>query len=262
MNLAEAVLLGMLQGILEWLPVSSEGISSILLMNFFGKSLSEAVNFSIWLHTGTLGAAVVYFRKELLSILKTLPKYDPKRHELTTFLLVSTLFTGIVGGSIFLFGLNKLNLPFEVAMGLIGIFLLVSGVLQVMGRKVKGLKKKVGIGDSVILGVVQGFSVLPGLSRSGLTVSALLLKKYEAKEALRLSFLMSVPAVLIGEIGLGLVGNFSFDFYSLIAVGVSFLFGLCTISFLMKVAERLNFGIFCILLGILVILGSLIYVLA
>ena len=113
MNLIEPILLGIIQGVTEWLPVSSEGISSLVMMNFFGKSLSESVFLSIWLHTGTLLAALIYFRKDVWNLVKNLPKYSFRGNEyndLTTFLIISTLFTGLVGAPLLLLGLEKIEI--------------------------------------------------------------------------------------------------------------------------------------------------------
>ena len=258
MNLIEPILLGIIQGITEWLPVSSEGISSLVMMNFFGKSLSESVFLSIWLHTGTLLAALIYFRKDVWNLVKNLPKYSFRGNEyndLTTFLIISTLFTGLVGAPLLLLGLEKIEISLNFAMVLIGIFLIITGLVQKFGKKKKGLKRNPKINDSVIVGLIQGFAVLPGLSRSGLTISALLFRKYEAKSALKLSFLMSIPAVLVAEVGLGLLGRINFNTYSLVAISFSFIFGLATIEALMKVARKIDFSWFCLILGFLAVMS-------
>ena len=133
MNIIEPILLGIVQGVTEWLPVSSEGISSIVLVNFFGKSLEEAVFLSIWLHTGTLFAALVYFRKEIVGIIKNLPKYKAKSMEgyngLTTFLIVSTSLTGVIGAPLLLMGLVKIDFSLNFAMAFIGLLLIVTGLV-------------------------------------------------------------------------------------------------------------------------------------
>jgi len=258
MNFLEPALLGIVQGVAEWLPISSEGISSLMLMNFFGKSLSESVFLSLWLHTGTLLAALFYFRKEVFCIIKNLPSYKPKDtfgyNRLTSFLIVSTLLAGLIGAPLLFLGLGKINFSLNVAMALIGLFLIVTGLLQMFSKKTKGLRKEIKVRDSIPLGLVQGFSVLPGLSRSGLTTSVLLFQKYEAREALRLSFLMSIPAVLGAEVGLALLRKVTLDLYSAIAIATSFIFGLLTIKALMKLAEKINFGWFCVMLGLLAVM--------
>lgn len=260
MNFLEPTLLGIIQGLVEWLPISSEGVSSLVMMNFFGKSLSEAVYLSLWLHTGTLLAALVYFRKDLTEILKNLPTYTKNFRSpvgyngITTFLIVSTIITGLVGTPLLIFGLDETSFSLNLAMVLVGTLLVATGLVQIFGKSVKGFRKEVEFWDSIPLGLVQGLSVLPGLSRSGLTTSALLFRKYEGREALRLSFLMSIPAVLAAEIGLGLMGKATLDLYSTVAILFAFVTGLATIKILMKAAERINFGWLCIALGLMAVM--------
>jgi undecaprenyl-diphosphatase len=252
----EAIVLGVIQGVVEWLPISSEGINSLIMVNFFGKSLLEAVVYSIWLHTGTLLAAVVYFRADVLKLARNFPAYvkNPKKeteeNRLTTFLIVSTALTGIIGLLLLLFGIDKANISGAAATAFIGILLIFTGLLQKYSKK-SCEKKDITIIDSALVGGLQAFSVFPGISRSGITVSVLLLEKYTARDALKLSFLMSIPAVLVAETGLALLGKITLDVCSLVSVASSFVFGLFTINVLLKIAGRINFGNFCIFLGVL-----------
>jgi len=248
--------LGIVQGIVEWLPISSEGINSLIMVNFFGKSLGEAAIYSIWLHAGTLLAAIIYFKAELLGLLKNFPLYikNPRvntdENLLTTFLIISTLLTGIVGLPIFLFGIEKINVSGAAATAFIGILLIFTGILQKYSKNPIE-KRDIELNDSAIVGILQAFSVLPGISRSGITISTLLLRKYDSHSALKLSFMMSIPAVFVAEIGIGIMGRIIIDAYSLLAVAISFVVGLLSIGILMGVAGRINFGNFCISLGLL-----------
>ncbi|UCD03163.1 MAG: undecaprenyl-diphosphate phosphatase [Candidatus Aenigmatarchaeota archaeon] len=257
MDFLEAVVLAVVQGLTEWLPISSEGVASLLMLNFFGKSLTEAIYISAWLHTGTLLAAIVYFWGDIKAILKNLPNYvrNPNETEgysgLTRFLLVSTITTVIIAAPIVFFMLESFNFSGGAAMGLIGLLLIITGLLQKFVKRSAVISERPGFLDALIAGGVQAFAVFPGLSRSGLTTSALLLRKHDPEFALKLSFLMSIPAVLIAEIGLILTHRIAFDVFSLTAIGVSFLLGLLTLSSLLRIAERVNFGYFCIFLGML-----------
>jgi len=105
--------------------------------------------------------------------------------------------------------------------------------------------------------VVQGFAALPGLSRSGLTVSTLLFRKVNEKDSLKLSFLLSLPIVLGGNILLN-SEYFNFSLDSLISLSASFLFGLLTIHYLLKLAKKINFGWFVFAFGALMIIASFI----
>ena len=112
--------------------------------------------------------------------------------------------------------------------------------------------------DSVLLGIVQGFAAFPGLSRSGLTLSALIFRGFEMTRAIKLSFLMSIPAVLAAEIGLVLSGDVTYDAGAISGVVAAFVFGLLTIGVLLKIATRVAFWQFCIFLGVLSLLPLLI----
>ncbi len=259
MNIELYAVLGIVQGILEWLPVSSEGVNSLILVNFFGSTLAEAIKLSVFLHIGTLLAAVFYFRKELVLILKNLPGYflkpkeflETEENRLITFLIAATFFTGIVGFPLMVFSLDQFEFSGKTATAVIGVLLIVTGILQ---KKAEGKEtggNVVGLKDSIIVGSAQGFSALPGLSRSGITTSVLLFRKYNAKDALRLSFLMSIPAVLAAELGLGLMSGVSFTAEVLVSIFFAFVFGVATIDALMKLAEKIKFSKFCIVLGAL-----------
>ena len=259
MNITDAIILGIIQGIFEWLPVSSEGMTTLYLIarNY---TLQEAIPISIWLHTGTLLAAAIYFRKDLKTILKNIPDYLKKKPtqttRITTFLIISTACTGIVGLPILLYSLDKLNFSGAHATAFIGILLIFTGIIQ-KNTKNNPKEKKITITDSIITGILQGFSAMPGISRSGITTAGLMLRKHSAKESLKLSFLMSIPAVFAAEIGLSLMNKITIDINSLIAITISFITGYATIGALIQFAQKVRFWKFCIFLGILNIIPYL-----
>lgn len=269
MTLIQGLILGIIQGITEWLPISSEGINSLIMLQFFGKTFPEAIHISVWLHTGTVLAAVVYFRRDVIDLLQKFPSYvrewrissGLERDNITTFLIVSTLLTIIVGAPLMLIGLSQEAIPAGLVMAIIGVFLIVTGLLQKYAPRLSGTKTRVSIKDAILLGVVQGFSALPGLSRSGLTVSTLLFRRYEAKYAIRISFLMSIPVVLAAEIGLVVIDGATFDLPSLVGILAAFSFGILTIGALLRIARRIQFWKFCLVLGVLSFLPLLIEIL-
>ncbi|MBW6462474.1 MAG: undecaprenyl-diphosphate phosphatase [DPANN group archaeon] len=258
LTLLEAVVLGIVQGIAEWLPISSEGMTSLIMINFFGKSISDALPMSIWLHIGTMLAAIVFLRKDVMAIVRNLPGYVKKQsfesnvNATTTFLIITTFLTGVVGLPMIVFAIGSGGaFSGKVATAFIGLFLIVTGVLQRKAKGGVGLLKRINNVDSIIVGIAQGFSAIPGISRSGITVSALLFRGFTAEKALRLSFLMSVPAVFVAEVGLGVMGLLVFDVNSIVALLFSFVFGFLTIGALFKVAGKIDFSWFCIILGAL-----------
>jgi undecaprenyl-diphosphatase len=262
----ENAILGIIQGIAEWLPVSSEGLLVLAKTHLFSsqEGLGAIIRQALFLHFGTFLAALIYFRKDVLQIIKGLFQYKSQSKEiqnLICFLLIATLISGLLG-LVLIKLLSDLATQFTAAGRfitlLIGFLLLATGYLELKARR-SGYRtlKDLKIVDSIILGIVQGFSALPGLSRSGLTVSALLLRKFDESYALKLSFLLSLPIVLAGNIILNFdIGVWSME--TLTGLFFSFIFGLATIHALLKIARRINFGYFVLLFGILTILSTLI----
>jgi undecaprenyl-diphosphatase len=239
---------------------------SVIMVSFYNMNLTEAVYYAIWLHIGSLFAVALFYRGDILKLLANLPTYvrdfrHPSAYNrLTTFLIIATFATALVGAPLLVFGLTKLQLTGSYAIAFIGALLIGTGLLQLHARQRVGKRNRsLSLTDAIIVGLLQGVAILPGFSRSGLTVSALLLRRYSAEDALNLSFLMYIPAVIGAEIGLSLIKSGSyFTVYALVAIVVSFFFALLTISTLLKVAERINFGYFCILIGCLALVPLLI----
>lgn len=261
----ETLLLGAIQGIVEWLPVSSEAAIVLTRVYLSGSSvsLSESIELALFLHMGTFLAALVYFREDVVAILRDLVYYNEageNQRRTILFLFVATLISGLLG-----FGLLQVIEGIEseyqftgFAITLfIGLLLLVTGFVQLLAPD-EGLKGagSLGLFDGTLLGVAQGLAALPGISRSGITVSALLLRRYKDRQALRLSFLLSLPIVLGGNIVL----NYE-AFYLSARMGLgllsSFAFGLLTIHGLLKLARSIRFEYFVFLFAGLTILAAL-----
>jgi len=252
MNLVELLIVGAIQGFLEFLPVSSSGNVSLILMNFLKLTPSESFSLSIFLHLGTLLAVLVYFRNDIINILKNI-KTDKKSH----FLIVSTILTGVVGVPIYLVLKSVFeNIQLNIGNIIIGLFLIATGII-LKYRSKSGFKKveDSNIWDMIIAGVAQGISIIPGISRSGSTLAALLGRDFDKEEALRISFLMSIPAIIGGIIleanDITLVAN---TYPALIS---AFITSIIVIKLLLEFAKRLNFSYFCIGLGAITVVISL-----
>lgn len=260
----EGIILGIIQGITEWLPISSEGILVLVKSNFFrgGESLTELIQLAIFLHLGTFGAALLYLRRDVWSLAKALftrKTASGETQKTLRFLVLTTFISGIIGFfllKVFLGVLeDKGELSAKAITLAIGVLLLGTAFAQMKAKR----NGKKGIGDlkdrdGVLLGIAQGFSALPGFSRSGLTISALLLRKFDDAVALRLSFLMSLPVALGGNVILN-SKDFVLTAAAMWGVLFSFLFGIVTVHFLMKLAAKVNFGYFVLFFGILTILS-------
>jgi undecaprenyl-diphosphatase len=257
--LIAALILGLLQGVLEWLPVSSQGNLVVLAIAFLGLEPEYALSLSVYLHLGTGFAALVYFRNEVAGILGRGSEGD---RELFRFLLIATILTGVVGLPIFAF-VRLTSLYGEALLALTGLALLATGVMQ-RERGRGGTREPMGLDvqDGFALGVVQGLSAIPGLSRSGVTTTALLLKDFPGEEALRLSFLMSIPASFAAATGLALIeGAPPMDTGILLALAASFLSALVSVDLLIKLARRTEFWKLCVVLGLIALVAVLPYIL-
>lgn len=208
-------------------------------MNFFGAGGGEALELAFLLHLGSAVAVLAYFRRSL-----SMP--------LLRFVGVATAGSALSGAPLYLL----LVRGFEGASGsavnvLVGVALLLTAVMLRLPGGGRKTAEDAGVRDMLIAGVAQGVAVVPGISRSGTTLAALLMLGYSPAEALRLSFLMAVPAIL----GLNLVSASGMGLSpaavagTLMALGVSFL----TIHLMLRVAERERFSYLCLLLGILAI---------
>ncbi len=267
----ENIVLGIIQGFAEWLPLSSDGLIVLASTHLFNKpaTLFENMEYALFLHLGTFLAAAIYFRKDVLSLLKTLLFYKKQSDEnkkLFIFLIVSTFITGILGVIVLKTlsdALEKTSIGNIITL-LIGTCLIITGFLQ-MKAKPTGLKtvSDLKISDAGLLGFVQAFAPLPGLSRSGLTVSTFIFLKFDKEQALRISYLMSLPVILLGNIALMLYESFSnseeivFAQYSWLGLLSSFLVGMMTIHFLFQLLRKINFGFFVVIFGILTLVSCL-----
>ncbi len=257
MDLIQSTLLGVLQGITEWLPISSQGQTVLVMLNFMQIEPETALSVAVFLHIGTMLAVLIRFRADFLAMLNLESK-------LLKVIVVATISTGITALPL-LFFVKNLFQTGEFATVLIGIMLILTGIMLGVQRRSGNSYRtldEITTKDMVFAGLAQGFSILPGISRSGTTITILLMLGIKQDLALKLSFLMSVPAVL------GAVVMFDIWKLSVIApsdaaimVLSSLVVGYATMSMLLRFAKRVNFAIFCVSLGGLTLLLSQIMIL-
>ncbi len=253
----EAALLGLIQGITEWLPVSSEGVVTAVHTFAFDSSLDEAVAFSLWLHLGTVFSVLLALRGEIVQVARDAAASPLKPTRFVAFVVVGTLVSGAVGFPL-LVGLNEVSDRFgALAMGIVGVLMLVTGGVQIAGRE-SGVRTRddASLIDAALTGIAQGFAALPGLSRSGLTVAVLLARNVDRREALVLSFLLSVPASLGAGFYAALSDDVAMSGSAFVAVAVAAVVGFATIRALMAVAERVNFAYFVMAVGVSIVAGA------
>ena len=254
-----AFLVGVLQGLTEWLPISSSG-QVIITLEGMDVPTKDALALAFFLHFGTLFAVAARLRGDVRDVVLALPRWrsDP----LVRFLLVATVVSLALG----LLLVRGLESFFEDNRGgmavtvLVGALLIATGLVLRSAKDRKGdrMVRDLGPADSVILGVVQGLAALPGISRSGMTVSALLIQRVDADESLRLSFLMSIPvtiAVVLYEIVTWDLGSVSLESVVAGVLG-SFILGYATIDGLMRLSRRLRWDLFCIAFGAIAVVAG------
>lgn len=255
----DAVLLGGLQGISEWLPISSEGVVAALYALLAGGDVGDALRYALWLHMGTAISAAVAFRGTLTGLARDAARAPGDPPRLLRFLAAATATSAIVGLPLLLTAAALSDRVGAAGMGIVGALMLVTGAVQL--RRRQGAARRGGLEaatlrDAVVAGAAQGLAALPGLSRSGLTVAALLARGIDREDALRLSFLMSVPASVGAGIYAGASGGLLTSGGGLAALAVAAVVGLACIKGLLRVAARLNFGGFAIAVGAAMAAGA------
>lgn len=256
-GLLAALLLGALQGVTEWLPISSEGAVAATYSLAYDRPLGEAVSYALWLHLGTAVSALIAFRGEVAAVVREAVTLPRKPSPMLRFLIVGTLVSVVIGVPV-LIGLDEISeTGGSAAMLLVGALLLATAAFQSRMPRT-GLRGRDDLGDrdAALTGVAQGLAALPGLSRSGLTVAALLGRGIDRREALALSFLLSVPASLGAGLWGGAKEGLAASPEALVALAVAAVVGLATIRILLAVAERVRFGPFVALIALAVIAGA------
>jgi undecaprenyl-diphosphatase len=245
MTTSDALLLGLIQGLTEFLPVSSSGHLVIAqdLIGFQGPGIV----FDILLHGATLGAVMLYFWRDVAALLASLlPGGD-----VVGLILLATIPTGVIGLSIdhYLSGLFE-SARFAAAM------LVVTGLVLLVAERTRagtGTMEQVSPMQAVLLGTAQGIAVLPGISRAGSTIATGLMLGMDAQAAARFSFLMSIPAILaaVALHARDLASNAAAGNNLLpmaAGAGVAFVSGLGAIHLLLKLLARRKlwpFSVYC-----------------
>ena len=235
------IILGIVQGIFEWIPISSEGVVA-LLSKFLIEDFNP-VDLALFLHLGTFLAVLIYFREDWKNILMF------KDLKLLKFLFIATLVSLAVGYPFY-------KMIRNIMIG--NVLLIIMGFGLLITAYFNKTRKTFKIGPTslaIATGFLQGLSVIPGLSRSGSTIFGLSLGKNDPSEVLRISYLMSAPVVLVSTVYLFL------DKPVLIieawpALIFSFLAGILTLKLLLKIAQRIDFFKFALAFSLLCFIGA------
>ena len=257
-----AIVLGVVQGVTEWLPVSSEGAIVATYTIVWNQPFSDAVATALWLHLGTMLAAVVAFRGEILRVVRRCLAKTPNTWNIRWRVILPLAVSGFIGLPL-LMAIGEISTESgAIVMGAVGLAMLVTGTSQIRRPTVAGgrVARELTARDGLTLGLAQGLAVVPGLSRSGLTVAVLLARNFDRREALVISFLMGIPASLGAAMYIALSDGFAIDGPALVSVGIAAVVGFATIHGLLAVIQRINFGMAVVAMGGLILFGSVVQV--
>jgi undecaprenyl-diphosphatase len=254
MELFNIIVLAIVQGLTEWFPISSSG--HLLL---FEKILnySGGLSLEVALHLGTLIAVFVYFRKDIVEILRDLisGKWSTKNSKLGLFILIGSIPVALIGFLV--------KDYFDTVLSdllLTGAGFMVTGIMLLIVGFFKNHKNaNLTYVKSFIIGIAQAIAILPSISRSGATIATGIFSGLSEKDAMKFSFLLSIPAILGANM---VVGPVSLSFNLVIGTIVAFIVGLSTIHLCFEhlLSRRRNFawfGIYALIIGIVICVLSL-----
>ncbi len=257
MTFVYAIILGILQGLTEFLPVSSSG-HLILFESIFGISENNMF-FNIVLHVATLVAVVIIFWKDVVNILK-----NPFGKQMQ-FIVLATIPTIIIA-LIFNYYIDDFTMKTFLGFGFL-LSAIITGLTAILQKKIHMKNTDLTYKKSLIIGVVQGFAVMPGISRSGSTICSGLLQGVKREESASFSFLISIP-VILGGMAFELVGGIKNGFgtvnFTACTLGFVFAFvtAIFTIKLMMQFVKKGNwiwFSLYLFILSVLVLLNQFVF---
>lgn len=194
MNIWEAILLGIIQGLTEFLPVSSSGHLELGKAFLGDQSLpEESLLFTVVVHAATALSTIVIFREEILQILRGLTKFQWNEETQFSLKIILSMIPAALIGVLFN---EQIEALFSRQILLVGAMLIVTGLLLFLADKATRTNKSVGYAHALLIGISQMIAILPGISRSGATISTSVLLGIDREKAARFSFLMVVPLIL------------------------------------------------------------------
>ena len=261
MDVIDAIILGIIQGLTEFLPVSSSGHLEL------GKAIlgdtsvpEESLLFTVVLHFATALSTIVVFRKDILDLIKGILKFKWNDDlQFVTKIIISMIPAVIIG---FTYESQFAEL-FGGNIKLVGFMLIITALLLYLADKAKNTNKKVSFSNAFIIGVSQAIAMLPGISRSGATISTSVLLGNDKTKAARFSFLMVVP-LIFGKIAKDILSgdistesqNFTTLSIGFIAAFIAGLFACTWMIAIVKKSKLSYFAIYCAIVGIVAIAVS------
>ena len=264
MDLLEAIILGIIQGLTEFLPVSSSGHLELAKAIFGDTSVpQESLTFTVVLHAATALSTIVVFRKEIAEIFRGLFQFKWNEEMQFSVKIILSMIPAVVIGLAFE---KELESFFGGKILLVGFMLLVTAILLLLADKAKNTNKSVSFKNAVIIGISQAIAMLPGISRSGATISTSVLLGVDRTRAARFSFLMVVPLIL-GKVAKDILsGDINFQSSEIIPLSAgfiaAFISGLLACTWMIALVKRSKlsyFSLYCAIVGLIAIGYSLFF---
>jgi len=259
-----AILLGIIQGLTEFLPVSSSGhleITAFILQHFGNSGLpQENLLMTVVLHAATALSTLYIFRKEVGEIVRGIFQFKWNEEFKFSLKIILSMIPAAFVGLVFD---EQIDALFGGQILLVGAMLLLTGLLLYVADKAKNTNKNVSFSNSILIGIAQAIAILPGISRSGATISVSVLLGIDREKAAKFSFLMVVPLILgkmAKDIMSGEISSESATLFPLIAGFIAaFITGLLACKWmiaLVKNSQLKYFSFYCFIVGALAILFS------
>ncbi|MGR7813045.1 undecaprenyl-diphosphate phosphatase [Lacinutrix undariae] len=262
MDIINAIILGIIQGLTEFLPVSSSGHLELGKAILGDQSVpEESLMFTVVLHFATALSTIVIFRKDIFSLLKGIFQFKWNEDlQFASKIILSMLPAVVVG----LFFEEQLESLFGGNIMLVGFMLLITAALLFLADKAKNTNKKVSFSNAFLIGISQAIAMLPGISRSGATISTSVLLGNDKTKAARFSFLMVVP-LIFGKIAKDVLGgDLNFESHTIVPLTAGFiaafvagLFACTWMIALVKKSKLSYFAIYCAIVGLIAIIFSI-----
>ncbi len=258
MGLLEAIILGIVQGLTEFLPVSSSGHLELAKYILGDTSVpEESLTYTVVLHFATALSTLVIFRKEVAQIFKGLFQFKANDEFWFSVKIILSMIPAVIIGLKFE---EELESFFGGQIMFVGAMLLITAILLLLADKAKTTNKEVSVTGAIIIGVSQAIAMLPGISRSGATISTSVLLGVDRNKAAKFSFLMVVPLIL-GKIAKDILGgdiHFTNEEMIPMATGfvAAFVAGLIACQWmiaLVKKSKLVYFSIYCAIVGVVAI---------
>lgn len=261
MDYLDSLILGIIQGLTEFLPVSSSGHlelgKSILGDNSLPK---ESMIFTVVLHFATALSTIVVFIKDIIEIIKELLKFEWNSNTQFIFkIIISMLPAALIG----VFFETELECLFSNNIVLVGAMLIITGLLLILADRAQNTSKNVSFKNAFTVGVAQAVAILPGISRSGATISTAVLLGIDKTKAARFSFLMVIP-LIFGKIFKDIFsGELSYENAQITSLGIGFIAafvsGLLACTWMIRLVKNSQlkyFAYYCAVVGIIAILST------